>query len=89
MIHVFTRILPLLALLVALAQPAFAEQGLAIDPATCLGCHGDKISATAMAASVHGKNGCTSCHIEIVELAKHMRGEVAVGKVNCARCHNV
>ncbi|HBG04110.1 MAG TPA: cytochrome C [Geobacter sp.] len=86
MVHVFTRIIPLL-LLLAMAQPAAATQGMAIDPATCLGCHGDKISAELMAKSVHGKNGCTSCHVEIVELAKHMRGEVAVGKVQCVRCH--
>ncbi|HBA87385.1 MAG TPA: cytochrome C [Geobacter sp.] len=86
MVHVFTRLIPLL-LLLALTRPASAQQGLAIDPATCLGCHGDKISASAMAASVHGKNGCTSCHIEIVELSRHMKGEIVVGKVQCVRCH--
>ncbi|MBJ6798979.1 cytochrome c3 family protein [Geomonas propionica] len=86
MVQVFTRLIPLL-LLLALARPGFAAQGLAIDPATCLGCHGNKISADLMANSVHGKNGCTSCHIEIVELAKHMRGEIKVGKVQCVRCH--
>jgi len=86
MVRIFTRFIPLL-LLIVLVQPAAASQGLAIDPATCLGCHGDKISATLMANSVHGKNGCTSCHIEITELAKHMKGEVKVGKVQCVRCH--
>jgi cytochrome b subunit of formate dehydrogenase len=86
MVRIFTRFIPLFLLLV-LAQPAAATQGLAIDPATCLGCHGDKISAPLMANSVHGKNGCTSCHIEITELAKHMKGEIKVGKVQCIRCH--
>jgi cytochrome b subunit of formate dehydrogenase len=86
MTHVLKCIIPLL-LLIVLAQPVFAQQGLAIDPATCLGCHGDKISAPLMANSVHGKNGCTSCHIEITELAKHMKGEIKVGKVQCVRCH--
>jgi hypothetical protein len=71
----------------ALAMPALAEQGMAIDPATCLGCHSNKISVTAFAASVHGKNACTSCHIEITDLAKHMRREVKVAKVHCERCH--
>jgi hypothetical protein len=85
MVQVFTRVIPLLLLL--FAQPAFAAQGLAIDPATCLGCHGEKIPAAQMANSVHGKNGCTSCHVEIVELAKHMKGEIKVGKVQCVRCH--
>ncbi len=69
------------------AGPALAEQGMAIDPATCLGCHGSKISIAAFAASVHGKNGCTSCHVEIIDLARHMKGEVKVGKVHCERCH--
>ena len=59
MVYVFTRIIPLLLLLV-LTKPAAASQGLAIDPATCLGCHGDKISASAMATSVHGRNGCST-----------------------------
>ncbi len=86
MAYVFTRIIPLL-LLLALAQPATASQGLAIDPATCLGCHGDKISASVMAESVHGRNGCSSCHVEIVDLSKHMKGETKIGKVQCVRCH--
>jgi len=85
MVQIFARLIPLLLLL--FAQPTAASQGLAIDPATCLGCHGDNISAADMSKSVHGKNGCTSCHIEIVELAKHMKGEIKVGKVQCARCH--
>ena len=74
-------------LLAALAAPACAEQGMAIDPATCLGCHNNIFSVGAFAASVHGKNGCTSCHVEIVDLARHMKGEVRVGKVHCERCH--
>ena len=86
MVRVITRIIPLLLLLVV-TQPAAASQGLAIDPATCLGCHGDKISAPVMAESVHGRNGCSSCHVEIVDLAKHMKGEVKIGKVQCVRCH--
>lgn len=71
----------------AFAMPSYAEQGMAIDPATCLGCHSNKIHAFAFAASVHGKNACTSCHVEIVDLAKHMKGETKVAKVKCERCH--
>lgn len=85
--QLFTRLVPIVFLLLSLAPFAGAEQGMAIDPATCLGCHGDKISTQAFASSVHGKNGCTSCHIEITDLAKHMKGEVKVGKVLCERCH--
>ncbi|MGD0845546.1 MAG: cytochrome c3 family protein [Geobacteraceae bacterium] len=85
--QLFTRLVPIVFLLLSLTRFAGAEQGMAIDPATCLGCHGDKISTQAFASSVHGKNGCTSCHIEITDLAKHMKGEVKVGKVLCERCH--
>jgi cytochrome b subunit of formate dehydrogenase len=81
------RLIPLIIMILSLTGIAAAEQGMAIDPATCLGCHSNKISATAFAASVHGKNACTSCHVEITDLAKHMRGEVKVRKVLCERCH--
>jgi len=81
------RITTIVLLVLSLSSFAVAEQGMAIDPATCLGCHSDKISAHEFAASVHGKNACTSCHVEIIDLAKHMRGEVKVEKVRCERCH--
>ena len=79
--------LPILLLLLLFPMPSAAERGMAIDPATCLGCHADKISASAFAASVHGKNACTSCHVEILDIARHMRGYVKVAKVACERCH--
>ena len=82
-----SRFLPMLMLLAVWAGPSQAEQGMAIDPATCLGCHGDKISTHSFAASVHGKNACTSCHIDITDLAKHMKQEIKVQKVQCERCH--
>ncbi len=81
------RLLSLLLLLTMWAAPAVAEQGMAIDPATCLGCHSNKISVRDFAASVHGKNGCTSCHVDITNLLKHMKGEIKVQKVQCERCH--
>lgn len=87
MLSFVSRLIPLLLVLIATVLPVAAEQGMAIDPATCLGCHSNKISVTDFAASVHGKNACTSCHTEIIDLAKHMRGEVRVGKVHCERCH--
>src|SRR5512147_471969 len=82
-----SRLVPIVLLLLSFARFAVAEQGMAIDPATCLGCHSNKISITEFAASVHGKNACTSCHVEIIDLARHMKGEVKVGKVRCERCH--
>ncbi len=62
-------------------------QGMALDPATCLGCHGDKISAAAFAASVHGKNSCNSCHVQLTDLSRHVKGEIKMEKVRCERCH--
>ncbi len=74
-------------LLLLMSAPLHAEQGMAIDPATCLGCHGDKIAVQAFARSVHGKNACTSCHVDITDLLKHMKKEIRVQKVQCERCH--
>lgn len=87
MFNKFYRLIPLLLLLIAVASPAAAEQGMAIDPATCLGCHSNKMSAQDFAASVHGKNACTSCHVDITDLARHMKQEIKVQKVQCERCH--
>ncbi|NVN90268.1 MAG: cytochrome c3 family protein [Desulfuromonadales bacterium] len=80
-------VVPLLLLMMMWTLPAFAEQGMAIDPVNCLGCHSDKISIQAFAGSVHGKNGCTSCHVDITDLASHMRHEFKPRKVQCELCH--
>src|SRR6266571_2740321 len=87
MLQMITRLLPPLLLFFVLAGTSLAQQGMAIDPATCLGCHSNKISAHAFAGSVHGKNACTSCHVEITDLTRHMEGKVKVEKVRCERCH--
>lgn len=83
----FLRFIALMFLAIVWALPAHAEQGMAIDPATCLGCHSNKFSVHDFAASVHGKNACTSCHVDIIDLAKHMKKEIKVQKVQCERCH--
>ncbi len=33
------------------------------------------------------KNGCNSCHIQLTDLSKHVKGEIKVEKVRCERCH--
>jgi hypothetical protein len=81
------KILPVALLLCAFALPALAQNGLAIDPEVCLGCHGDTINGDAFAASVHGKNACTSCHVEASNLEAHEAGKIIPGKVDCTRCH--
>jgi cytochrome b subunit of formate dehydrogenase len=85
--RLIARFISALLLLLSFSRFAAAEQGMAIDPATCLGCHSNKISIAEFAASVHGKNACTACHVEITDIARHMKGEVKVGKVRCERCH--
>ncbi len=82
-----SRVILVLLMFLAFSVPAGAEQGMAIDPATCLGCHSNKISVRAFAGSVHGKNACTSCHVDITDLVKHMKKEIKVQKVQCERCH--
>ncbi|HEX9080153.1 MAG TPA: cytochrome c3 family protein [Desulfuromonadaceae bacterium] len=84
---ILIRLITALSLLLLPAGPASAQLGMAIDPADCLGCHRDTIQPEAFAASVHGTNACTSCHVELTDLKKHMLGEVMVSKVACVRCH--
>jgi len=81
------RIIPLIVLTLISSHTLWAAQEMAIDPETCLGCHSGSISAAAFADSVHGKNGCNSCHVQLTDLPRHMKGEIKVEKVHCERCH--
>ncbi|MGA7827975.1 MAG: cytochrome c3 family protein [Geobacteraceae bacterium] len=83
----FIRIIVLLFSLVACIRSASADDGIAVSPSVCLGCHGDSVASSAFYASVHGKDGCTSCHIELTDVKKHEMGELFPGKVHCDRCH--
>src|SRR5512137_2748239 len=76
-----------LMLAMSLACPVSAESDTTIDASACLKCHGDKISASAFAASVHGKNACTSCHVVITDVDGHAMGAIQPAKVKCVRCH--
>jgi len=87
MLQSINRAIFVFAMLVLCANPVLAESGMAIDPATCLGCHEDVVSAKDFANSVHGKNACTSCHVEVTDLDKHEAGELMPGPVKCVRCH--
>jgi cytochrome b subunit of formate dehydrogenase len=59
--------------------------------ASCLGCHSDHamgskfVDGSKFAGSVHGGNGCTSCHGD-VDVKDHPGKPVA--KVLCATCHD-
>ncbi|MDO8722787.1 MAG: hypothetical protein Q7J31_11290, partial [Syntrophales bacterium] len=81
------RIIPLIVLILISSHTLWAAPEMAIDPETCLGCHSGSISAAAFSDSVHGKNGCNSCHVQLTDLPRHMKGEIKVEKVHCERCH--
>lgn len=88
--HLATPMLVLFVLLGLLTAPAFVSaetNSMAYDPENCLGCHSSKISLEQFGASPHGKNGCTSCHLQSADLKRHMTGAVKLEKVNCSRCH--
>ncbi len=60
---------------------------MAIAPETCLKCHEDVVSPVEFGGSVHGQNGCTSCHMEVTSLEQHMAGNVMPTAPKCVRCH--
>lgn len=82
----FSRLI-LIGLILAFAVPVWADGGMAIDPRACLECHEDSVSTDDFVKSVHGRNACTSCHTEIVNLDLHMEGEIEINPVDCTRCH--
>ncbi len=84
-----SRFIAALLFLAAIVHNESAAQEMAVSPSVCIGCHGEKISASAFDASVHGKNGCTSCHVELTAVEKHEKGELMPGKVQCERCHRL
>ncbi|MFH1625027.1 MAG: cytochrome c3 family protein [Pseudomonadota bacterium] len=89
-------ILILTTLLVLLYSPL----GLGAEDEECLDCHGERdfvaerhgkevslyVNGKAFANSIHGKNGCVSCHEDAdVEKFPH---EERLAKVECAKCHD-
>jgi cytochrome b subunit of formate dehydrogenase len=73
-----------------------------ISNTDCLACHGDKDFATTgpdgkprplfvheelFASSIHGRNRCTSCHTDIVQVPHPDRFHAK--PVSCAQCHRV
>jgi len=71
------------ALLLILGLDADKAQALTNDD--CLGCHGDFIQTEIFSATVHGGNGCVSCHKEAG--AAKDEHPVPMSPVNCGGCH--
>src|SRR3989338_6775101 len=57
----------------------------AIENEECLTCHGEAVDADAYSASIHGKNLCTSCHVDVTK-APH--GEHPKTPT-CNQCHRI
>src|SRR5512133_1165669 len=66
---------------------AVLANGVSINPQECLKCHDKVVGMQDFSNSVHGQNGCTSCHLEITDLKRHESGEQMPGAVKCVRCH--
>jgi uncharacterized protein with PIN domain len=81
-----------------LLLPLFAA--FAQEDADCLSCHEDHslegtrdgktfsvyVSAAAYTGSVHGSNGCISCHADLA--GKELPHEPGVAPVDCGSCHS-
>ena len=53
----------------------------------CQRCHDGHKFRVAFPQSVHGNNGCISCHAGIVNLKRHAAGEEKPAPVSCGSCH--
>lgn len=57
----------------------------AIENNECLSCHGDTINAEAYNLSIHGKNLCTGCHIDLASLPHQEKPKPPT----CNQCHRI
>ena len=53
----------------------------------CQRCHREEPFQQDFSRSVHGANGCTSCHQGITSLDRHMGGDEKPQLLSCAKCH--
>lgn len=72
------------------APPVWAkpgQDGTGERTPRCLNCHRGEPFEAAFYRSVHGDNGCLSCHRGILSLEKHMTGEEKPRLLSCGACH--
>ena len=55
--------------------------------ARCIDCHEDSVYRTGFVKSVHGPNGCESCH-NVGDISRHSRGDETAAMADCGACHN-
>lgn len=52
----------------------------------CVSCHEDTVFTKSFPSSVHGRNGCASCH-KVGDIARHARGDEKPAMADCGVCH--
>jgi cytochrome b subunit of formate dehydrogenase len=77
----------LLILILAGQSIVYAQPGGTGGGRSCQSCHAEATFGKEFARSIHGRNGCTSCHPDIANIASHASGQARPAPVNCARCH--
>lgn len=77
----------ILLLMITLFVCALPDTAHAAVNRTCQGCHDDQKFQADFNASVHGSNGCRSCHKDIKDLDRHMTGQDRPAPVSCGTCH--
>jgi cytochrome b subunit of formate dehydrogenase len=65
-----------------IVSPASARAGQ-----NCIDCHDDHKFRVLFAGSVHGSNGCVSCHAGIKDNARHAQGTDKTTLLSCGSCH--
>jgi cytochrome b subunit of formate dehydrogenase len=53
----------------------------------CESCHDGYAFQNQFPESVHGNNGCTSCHAGIKDISRHINGQYKPVPVSCKSCH--
>ncbi len=75
-------------LIIVLCSPAvFAGIRPAEPVIDCMQCHDDYVFQQQFPDSVHGRNGCNSCHEIGNDLDAHMEGRIPPELISCGNCH--
>ena len=76
------RLLLMVLFVLMIVSPASA-----LAERNCIDCHDDHKFRILFAGSVHGNNGCVSCHAGIGDVGRHSRGVDKSTLLSCGSCH--